>query len=251
LPRFLPRRAGLAPDLSFPFPAFVLLSSNQQACTRLFIHHVYGFLRFGVWNRFLDFRSTHLHPLSQDMLLSNGFAGVPGVRRWSSPSPPSHGRWRVLSTRQKAHGLNRRVELLTAPSSTFRINPGWFRPILPLPIAERPSLGGAWFSRASWDGSHTASSAIFAAAVFVFVCLFFWAFLLYPSLPVYPYFGVWVFVTQCTYEIIFNGDPGFVASVPQANGPASSEALPPRTFIHSLYFGLPKPFCTCVFYFLL
>jgi hypothetical protein len=92
LPRFLPHRTGLAPDLSFPFPAFVLLSSNQQACTRLFIHHVYGFLRFGVWNRFLDFRSTHLHPLSQDMLLSNGFAGVPGVHQWSSPSPPSSGR---------------------------------------------------------------------------------------------------------------------------------------------------------------
>jgi hypothetical protein len=99
LPQFLPHRTGLAPDLSFPFPAFFLLSSNQQACTRLFIHHVYGFLRFGVWNHFLDFRSTHLHPLSQDMLLSNGFAGVPGVRRWSSPSPPSLGRWRVLSKR--------------------------------------------------------------------------------------------------------------------------------------------------------
>jgi hypothetical protein len=113
------------------------------------------------------------------------------------------------------------VELLRAPSSTFRTNPRWFKLIPPLPIAERPSLGSAWFSRPSWDGSHTASSSIFAAVVFVFVCLFFWAFLLYPSPPVYPYFGVWVLVTQYTYEITFNGDPSFVASVPRANGPAS------------------------------
>jgi hypothetical protein len=44
-------------------------------------------------------------------------------------------------------------------------------------------------------------------------------------------------VTQYTCEITFNGDPGFVASVPQTKGPASLEALPPRTFIHKLNFG--------------
>jgi len=135
---------------SHSFPAFSPFSFNQQSLfgSTLFIHNVYGLLRFGVWNRFLSFRSTHLHTLSQDMLLSNGFAGVSGVRRWSSPSPPSPGRWRMLPTSQQAHGLNRRVEPPIAPFSTFRTNPRWFQMIPPLPIAKRPSLGGAWFSRA-------------------------------------------------------------------------------------------------------
>jgi len=100
--------------------------------------------------------------------------------------------------------------------------------------------------------SQTASSAIFSTAVivFVFVCMFLWAFLLFPSPLVYPCLGVWVLVTQYTFEITFNGDPGFVASVPRANGPASSEALPPRTFVLSFNFGLPRSSC-CVFSFLL
>jgi hypothetical protein len=184
------------------------------------------------------------------MLLSNGFAGTSGFRRWSSPSSPSSGRWRVLPTRQKPCGFNRRVEPPHAPSSTFRSNPRWFRKFPPLPIAERPSLGGAWFSRASWEGSHTASSANIAAAIFVFICLLYWAYLLYPSPPpVFPCFGVWVLVTQYTCEITFNGDPDLMASVSRANGPASAEALPPRTYIHSLFFGLPKPSCLCAFYF--
>jgi len=193
--RFLSQNTEPALHRSYPhlFPAFSRFSFNQQILLAypLFIHHVYGFSRFGVWTRFLGFRSTHLHPLSQDILLSNGFAGVPGVRRWSSPSPPTPGRWHVLPTRQHAHRLNRRVESPTSPS-TFRTNPRWFRPIPPLPIAERPSLGSAWFSRTSWDGSHTASSAIFTAAVivFVFVCMFLWAFLLFPSPLVYPCLGV-------------------------------------------------------------
>jgi len=83
----------------------------------------------------------------------------------------------------------------------------------------------------------------------VFVLLFFWAYLLYPSPHVYPCFSVWVHVTQYTCEITFNGDPDFVASVPRVKGPASSEALPPRTYVLSLIFGLPIPCCICVFYF--
>jgi hypothetical protein len=125
---------------------------------------------------FLGFRFTHLHHLSQDMLLSNGFAGASGVCRWSSPSPSSLGRWCVLPTSQQAHGLNQCVEPLTAPFSTFRTNPWWFRTSPPFPTVERPSLGGTWFSRASLEGSHLAR---LVAAIFVFVCLFYWAYLLY------------------------------------------------------------------------
>jgi len=39
-------------------------------------------------------------------------------------------------------------------------------------------------------------------------------------------------------------------SVPRVNGPASSEVLPPRIFVLSFNFGLPRSFC-CVFSFLL
>lgn len=57
-------------------------------------------------------------------------------------------------------------------------------------------------------------------------------------------------MTQYTFEITFTGDPGFVASVPQANGPASSEALLLRTFVLSFNFGLPRPsFSVFLFFF--
>jgi hypothetical protein len=56
---------------------------------------------------------------------------------------------------------------------------------------------------------------------------------------------------QYTCEITFNGDLGFVASVPQIKGPAFLEALPPRTFIHKLNFGLSKPSCVSTFNLLL
>jgi hypothetical protein len=121
------------------------------------------------------------------------------------------------------------------------------------PATERPPLGGAWTSRAVTDDSHSSSinrtSVVFA--VFVFVCLFYWVYLLYLSPPVYHCFSVWVLVTQYTCEITFNGDPDFVALVPQTKESTSSEALPSRTFVPSLYFGLPKPSCVCISNFLL
>jgi len=79
----------------------------------------------------------------------------------------------------------------------------------------------------------------------MFVCLFVLLGLF--IVPLSPYFGVWVLVTQYTCEITFIGDPDFVASVPRANEPTSSKVLPPRTYIPRLYFGLPKPFCICIF----
>jgi hypothetical protein len=82
--------------------------------------------------------------------------------------------------------------------------------------------------------------------------LFFWAFVLYPSPHVYLYcFGVWVIVTQYTYEITFNGDLSFVVSVLRVKWPASSKVLPPHIFVHSFIFGLCMPSCFYVFSFLL
>jgi hypothetical protein len=116
--------------------------------------------------------------------------------------------------------------------------------------AERLSLGGACVSRAVREGSHTAFY-FWISVVFVFVFLFFWAYLFY-----FPYVhpcnrGVWVLVTQYTLQITFNGDPGFVASVPRAKGSASSEALLPRTFVLSFVLGLPSPIMFYFVFFLL
>lgn len=84
----------------------------------------------------------------------------------------------------------------------------------------------------------------FCVYLFVLLGLF-----VVPLSPVYSCFSVWVPVTQYSCEITFNGDSGFVASVPRAIGPASLEALPPHTFILTLYFRLPKSYCICVFIF--
>ncbi len=66
-------------------------------------------------------------------------------------------------------------------------------PVVPEDSAvERLSLGGAWFSHASRDGSHSIRST---AVVFVFVLLYFWTYLLFPSLRVHFCYGVWVLVT--------------------------------------------------------
>jgi hypothetical protein len=137
------------------------------------------------------------------------------------------------------------VELTPTSSSTFRFSPLRLQKILALPIVERPPLGGAWFSRASKNGSHPSLEA----AVLVVLFMYFWALLLYLSPLVYPCFCVWVLVTQYTCQITFIGDPGFVASMPQVNGPASSKALPLHNFVLIFIFGLPRPYS--VFYFIL
>jgi hypothetical protein len=112
-----------------------------------------------------------------------------------------------------------------------------------------PLRGSPFAARVSHAPSGTAPippSASAFSVVFVFIFLFFWAYLFYFS-HVYPCNrGVWVLVTQYTLQITFTGDPGFVVSVPQAKGPASSEALPPRTFILSFVLGLPS---SIMFYF--
>jgi hypothetical protein len=145
--------------------------------------------------------------------------------------------------------LNRRVMHRSASSIFSCFLPRRNLTKLRLPADERLSLGGACFSRAPQDGSHP-SSTWFSVAVVYFRFMFFWAFVLSPFPLIYLCcYGVWVLVTQYTFEIIFTGDPDFVASVPRANEPASSEALPPRTFILSFNFGLPRPSCS-VFSFL-
>jgi len=83
MPRLIYPRAGFAPVLSSHFPVFYLLSSNQQCLFDIspIAHHVLRFCAFGVWFWFFGLGSSHLRPLSQDMLLDNEFTGVSGVRR--------------------------------------------------------------------------------------------------------------------------------------------------------------------------
>jgi hypothetical protein len=196
-------------------------------------------------------RSTLLLRFLHDMLLTNGFSGVPGFHRWSPVPPPPPASRRVACTLQSVPRSGRRVTTPFDPTASHHFGHRWFRAKPVFPVAERPPLGGACSSRAVTDGSHCSSSCQTAAdTVYVFISLlFFWAHLLYPSPPVYPCFCVWVLVTQYTCDIIFNGDPGFVASVPRAKGPASSEALPPRTFILSLNLGCPSSPVFCSFKF--
>jgi hypothetical protein len=187
-----------------------------------------------------------------DTLLTNGFSGVPGFHRWSPVPPPPPPPQRVACTLQSVFRSGRRVTTLFAPTASHHFGHRWFRMKPAFPVAERSPLGGACPSRAvTAAGSHCSSSKRTSAAVTVCVLIFllFWAYLLYPSPSVYPCNCVWVLVTQYTCYITFTGDPGFVASVPRTNGPASSEALPPRTFILSFQFGLSKPSCFCCFKF--
>jgi hypothetical protein len=145
MPRLAYSRAGFAPVLSSHFPVFYLLSSNQQCLFDLspITHHVLRFFTFGVWFWFFGLGFSHLHPLSQDMFLGNGFTGVLGVRRWSSPPPSSPGGRGVLPTRPNAHLNIRRMELKPASSSAFRFSPWRLQKIPALPVVERPPLGGA------------------------------------------------------------------------------------------------------------
>jgi len=254
--RFLSQNTEPALHRSYPqlFPVCTRFSSFQQQLILVFLvspfHRVPCFFWIGVWFCFFGFRSTRLLPLVQDMTLSNGFLGFSGVRRWSPSSSPPSGCRPVSPTRPRASMLNRRMMHPPASSIFSCYLPRLNLTKLGLPVDERLSLGSACFSRATQDGSHP-SSTRFSASVVYFCFMFFWAFVLSPFPHVYPcYYGVWVLVTQYTFEITFTGDSGFVASVPRANGPASSEALPPRTFVLSFNFGLPRPSC-CVFSLLL
>jgi hypothetical protein len=112
------------------------------------------------------------------------------------------------------------------------------------PAVERPPLGGACSPRAVMEGSHPAFLWTSTVYFIIFVLLYFWTYLLFPSPHVHPSYGCdWVLVTQYTFLITFIGDPGFVALVPRAIEPASSKVLPPRKIV----FGLPCPYCVFSF----
>jgi hypothetical protein len=195
-------------------------------------------------------RSTLLLRFLQDTLLTNWCSGVPGFHRRSLFFPPPSAQQRVAYTRQRVLRSRRLVATTSAPSASQRLGHQWFRVKPAFPNAERPPVCGAWTSHAVKEGSHPFSFNRTSDA-FVFVLLFFWAYLLFSSPHVYPCFDNWVLVTQFTCDITFTGDPGFVASVPRVNRPSSSEVLPPRTFVHSLNFGLPKLCYVGAFYFLM
>jgi hypothetical protein len=245
--RFLSQNTEPALHRSYPqlFPVCTRFSSFQQQLILVFLvspfHRVPCFFWIGVWFCFFGFRSTRLLPLVQDMTLSNGFLGFSGVRWWSPSSPPPSRCRRVSPTCPRASLLNRRMLHPPASSIFSCFLPRRNLTKLGLPVDERLSLGGAWFSRATQDGSHP-SSTRFSAAFVYFRFMIFWAFVLSPFPHVYLcYYGVWVLVTQYTFEITFTGDPDFVASVSRANGPASSEVLPRvLSFLVSIL-GCPYP----------
>jgi hypothetical protein len=233
---------------------FLLVFVSLQRLFRLFsspFHRVFCNFWQGVLFQFFRSRSTLLRKQLQDTRLTTEFPSVSGFHRRSFFPQPASAPPRVAHTLQRALCSPPRVyatfALPTSPLDRVR----WFWATPANPADERLLLGGACSPRAVMDGSHPAFLWTATVGLIVFVLLFFWAYLLYPSPPVYPCFSVWVLVTQYTCEITFNGDPDFVASVPRVKGPASSEALPPRTYILSLIFGLPIPCCICVFYFFL
>jgi hypothetical protein len=185
-----------------------------------------------------------------DTLLTTGFIGVSIIHLQSPFTPPPSPGPCVVHTLQRVFcSLQRMDAMFGLPAFNHDLH----RCLMDLPAflaAERLSLGGACVSRAVREGSHTAFY-FWISVVFVFVFLFFWAYLFY-----FPYVhpcnrGVWVLVTQYTLQITFNGDPGFVASVPRAKGSASSEALLPRTFVLSFVLGLPSPIMFYFVFFLL
>lgn len=220
------------------------VSSQQQPISSTFHRVICNF-----WDRvlFQVFRSRSMlfpQPL-HDTLLTTGFIGVSVIHQQSPFTPPPSIRPCVAHTLQSGF-CSLRCVLTTFGLPTF--NHDFHRCFMGLPAfldAKRLSLGGACVSRAVREGSHTAC-CFWISVVFVYVFLFFWAYLFY-FLHGHPCNrSVWVFVTQYTTQITFNGDPGFVASVPRVKGPASSEVLLPRTFILNFIFGLPSPI---LFYF--
>jgi hypothetical protein len=258
-------RAGFAPDLPYLtlpylFPALlVLLSTQSSPVYPASFHRVLCVFLLGFWVDILGFRSTLPGHFSHYTRLTSGFAGVLRVCQRSSCPPPLHTCRSVFCTHQ---GSSWRVWNTSPPTASPHRGLRRTSAAPVSPTGERPSSGRAWLSRATRGGSHPPplrASVVGFLLVFVLllcfvlgfsiVTLFFWDYMLYPSPPVYPCFCVWVLVTQYTCEITFIGDPDFEASVPQAKGPASSEALPPRTFILSFKFGLPNPSCFCSFIF--
>jgi hypothetical protein len=97
----------------------------------------------GVLIEIFGLKSSLLHPLLQDKLLSNGSSSIPGFHRWSLFTPPLPGASESFST-QSACGFH--VCFLHFNSWRIQMTPV-------CPVDERPPLGGAWFSRVSEDGS--------------------------------------------------------------------------------------------------
>lgn len=175
-----------------------------------------------------------------DTLLTTGFIGVFVIHQQSPFTPLPSIRSRVAHTLQRVFCSLRRVDVMFS-LPTFNHDLHWcFMGLSAFLVAEWLSLGGAWDTRAVSEGSHFAL-CFWISVVFVFVFLFFWAFLCYFP-HVYPCnWCVCVIVTQYTTQITLSGDPDFVAFVPRAKGPASSKVLSPHTFILSFVLGLPSP----------
>jgi hypothetical protein len=96
---------------------------------------------------------------------------------WSLFTPQLLGYWCVYSTRLRPFQPNRRVDFMSTSSTFLRFDSRRFQMVLVCPIDERPPLGGAWYSRASRDGSHPSSST--DRLLFILLHLFYWVFSLF------------------------------------------------------------------------
>jgi hypothetical protein len=148
---------------------FLLVFVSLQRLFMLFssaFHRVFCNFWQGVSFQFFGSRSTLFRQLLQDTHLTTGFSGVPGFHRWSLVPPPPP--------------ASRRVATPFDPTASHHFGHWWF--------PGKPVFPGLSAARVPHAPSRTAPTAV---TVYVFISLlFFWAYLLYPSPPVYPCFCV-------------------------------------------------------------
>jgi hypothetical protein len=196
------------------------MSSQQQPTSSTFYRVCCNF-----WDRvlFQFFRSRFVlfpQPL-HDTLLTTDFLGVSVIYRQSPFTPPPFPGLCVVHTLQKGFLL-----------SSVRGRHVWPLRFQPRPPPVFHGFAGVSGRREALPSRRVCLTRRLGQLPFRLLLLDFCC--------------VWVLVTQYILQIIFTGDSGFVASVPQVKGLASSKALPLHTFILNFVLGLFSPI---VFYF--
>jgi len=127
-----------------------------------------------------------------------------------------------------------------APTASQRLGHWWFRVKPVFPDAERSPLGGTWTSPAVRVGSHsfsinrTSAAYVIVSVFFLFIYgLICFSPLFFSIVTVFGAFGSVPTPNHLSWWL------QFLTSVSRIFRPASSEALPPRTFIPSLVISCP------------